>query len=193
VEKMTEKHVHHGRSSRDILSAGEVLKATELKMGDIFLDAGCGDGYISIGASNIVGDNGKIFALDVYPESIETVKNEIKKRDLNNIEAIVADVTDAIPLNENSVDSVLMANVLHGFVEGGEVGKVMANISKVLKPDGIFTIVEFRKVESTFGPPFNVRLSPDEVINILKDYGFDIEDSYEIGEYHYIVMGVKHS
>ena len=190
---MTEKHVHHGRSSRDILSAGEVLKATELKMGDIFLDAGCGDGYISIGASNIVGDNGKIFALDVYPESIETVKNEIKKRDLNNIEAIVADVTDAIPLNENSVDSVLMANVLHGFVEGGEVGKVMANISKVLKPDGIFTIVEFRKVESTFGPPFNVRLSPDEVINILKDYGFDIEDSYEIGEYHYIVMGVKHS
>ena len=189
---MTEKHVHHGRSSRDILSAGEVLKATELKMGDIFLDAGCGDGYISIGASNIVGDNGKIFALDVYPESIETVKNEIKKRDLNNIEAIVADVTDAIPLNENSVDSVLMANVLHGFVEGGEVDDVMTNIVKVLKSGGVFTVVEFRKVESNRGPPFNVRISPEDVISIFNNYGFDIEDNYEIGEYHYIVKGVKH-
>ena len=116
---MTEKHVHHGRSSKDILSAGEVLKATGLKMGDKFLDAGSGDGYISIEASNIVGDSGKIFALDVYPESIEILKKDIEKRDLNNIEPIVADIIDTIPLEENSIDNVLLANVLHGFIEGG--------------------------------------------------------------------------
>jgi len=189
---MTEKHVHHGRSSKDILSAGEVLKATGLKMGDKFLDAGSGDGYISIEASNIVGDSGKIFALDVYPESIEILKKDIEKRDLNNIEPIVADIIDTIPLEENSIDNVLLANVLHGFIEGGEVSKVMANINKVLKPAGIFTIVEFRKLENKIGPPFNVRLSPEEVIDILKDYGFNIEDNYEIGKYHYIVRCIKH-
>jgi len=189
---MTEKHVHHGRSSKDILSAGEVLKATGLKMGDTFLDAGSGDGYISIEASNIVGDSGKIFALDVYPESIEILKKDIEKRDLNNIEPIVADIIDTIPLEENSIDNVLLANVLHGFIEGGEVSKVMANINKVLKPAGIFTIVEFRKLENKIGPPFNVRLSPEEVIDILKDYGFNIEDNYEIGKYHYIVRCIKH-
>ena len=37
-------------------------------------------------ASNIVGDNGSVYALDVYPESIETVKKEIKTRNLVNIE-----------------------------------------------------------------------------------------------------------
>lgn len=191
---MTEKHghVHHGKSSRDILSAGEVLKATGLKMGDIFLDAGCGDGYISIGASNIVGNHGKIYALDVYPESIETVKKEIKGRNLDNIEAVLADITEAIPIDKNSIDNVLMANVLHGFVEGGEVEEVMDNIVKVLKPGGIFTVVEFRKVESNKGPPFNVRISPGEVVLIFKDYGFDIDNTYEIGEHHYIVKGVKH-
>jgi len=189
---MTEKHVHHGRSSKDILSAGEVLKATGLKMGDTFLDAGSGDGYISIEASNIVGDSGKIFALDVYPESIEILKKEIEKRDLNNIEPIVVDIIDTIPLEENSIDNVLLANVLHGFIEGGEVSKVIANINKVLKPAGIFTIVEFRKLENKIGPPFNVRLFPYEVINILKDYGFEIEDNYEIGDYHYIVRCIKH-
>ena len=47
---MTEKHghIHHGKTSKNILSAGEVLKATELKLGNSFLDAGCGDGYISL-------------------------------------------------------------------------------------------------------------------------------------------------
>ena len=67
----------------------------------------------------------------------------------------------------------------------------MKNILKVLKTGGIFTVVEFRKVESNRGPPFNVRLSPEEVSEILKKYGFDVVDSQEIGEYHYFVKAVK--
>ena len=47
------------------------------------------------------------------------LKKDIEKRDLNNIEPIVADIIDTIPLEENSIDNVLLANVLHGFIEGG--------------------------------------------------------------------------
>ncbi len=83
-----------------------------------------------------------------------------------------------------------MANVLHGFVDGDEVDQVMKNIVKVLKPGGIFAVVEFSKVESSRGPPFNVRISPEEVGNILKKYGFEVVDSHEIGEYHYMVKGL---
>lgn len=188
---MTGKHIHHGKSSRDILDANEILKAAGLKNSDVFLDAGCGDGYISIEASSIVGEHGKVYALDVYPESIETVKKEIKDRKLDNVEAAVSDITKSIPLEEDSVDVALMSNVLHGFVEGGEVDRVMNNIVKVLKPDGIFAVVEFRKIESSRGPPFNVRITPEEVAEILEEYGFGIDDSHEIGELHYIVKGVK--
>ena len=185
------RHVHHSRSSKDILSAMEVLEAVGLEIGDIFLDAGCGDGYISIAASNLVGDQGKIYALDVYPESIETVKKEIKDKKLDNTDAILADISKNIPLDSDSIDIVLMANVLHGFVADGEVEDVMKNIVKVLKPDGVFAVVEFRKLEGSKGPPFNIRISPEEVSVILKDYGFEITDKHEIGEYHYIVKGVK--
>ncbi|MFY9639272.1 MAG: class I SAM-dependent methyltransferase [Methanobacterium sp.] len=190
---MTEKHghKHHGKSSREILNAMVVLEAITPEIGNIFLDAGCGDGYISIAASNLVGDQGKVYALDVYPESIETVKKEIKDRKLENVDAILADITNTIPLDSSSIDIVLMANVLHGFVAGEEVGDVMSNIVRLLKPGGIFAVVEFRKLESSKGPPFNVRISPEDVSIILKDYGFDVIDSHEIGEYHYIVRGVK--
>ncbi len=189
---MTEKHghQHHGKSSRDILSAEVILKAADINKGDIFLDAGCGDGYVSIEASDRVGSDGKVFAVDVYPDSIDIVKNEINKRNLKNIEAIVADITQELPLKDNSINLALMSNVLHGFVDGGEVDQVMSNIVKVLKPKGIFVVVEFRKIEGSRGPPFHVRISPEEVSDILQNYGFEVVDSYEIGEYHYMVKGV---
>ncbi len=190
---MTEKHghKHQGKTSKNILNAGEVLQATGLKIGDNFIDAGCGDGYISLEASKIVGDKGKVYALDVYPESIETVKKEIKNRNLDNVEAILTDITDTIPLDEAKIDLVLMANVLHGFVAEGDVEEVMNNISKVLKPDGIFAVIEFRKIEGNIGPPYDVKISPEDVSNILTKYGFDIIDTQMIGEYHYIVKGAK--
>jgi ubiquinone/menaquinone biosynthesis C-methylase UbiE len=190
---MAEKHghMHHGKSSKGILNSDEVLKATGIKKDDKFLDAGCGDGYISIEASSIVGEEGNVYALDVYPESIKTVLNEIKARNIDNMGAVVADITKEIPLDNESVDIALMANVLHGFVAGNEVDPVIKNIWKVLKLGGVFAVIEFRKVESNRGPPFNVRISPEEVSEILKKYGFDIVDSQEIGEYHYIVKAVK--
>jgi ubiquinone/menaquinone biosynthesis C-methylase UbiE len=190
---MTEKHghMHHGKTSKNILSAGDVLKATQLKLGASFLDAGCGDGYISLEALNIVGNNGNVYALDVYPESIETVKKEIKTRNLGNMETILADITETIPLDAEILDIVLMANVLHGFIAEGEVKEVMNNISRVLKPGGVFAVVEFRKVEDNIGPPYDVKVSPEDVSNILLENGFDISDTQLVGKYHYIVNGVK--
>ncbi len=190
---MTEKHghMHHGKSSRDILDAEVVLKAAGLKNGDVFLDAGCGDGFISIDASSVVGDTGKVYAVDVYPESIENVKNEIADKNLTNIDALVVDITEKIPLDDDSVDNVIMANVLHGFVAGDEVEPVMNGITRVLKPGGIFAVVEFRKVKGTHGPPFNVRISSSEVDEILSKYGFNVAEIIELSEYHYLIKGVK--
>ena len=123
------------------------------------MDAGCGDGYISIEASKIVGKQGKVYAVDVYPESIETVKTKIKEDDLDNIEAVLADITKDIPINDDSVDHIIMANVLHGFIAENEVEPVMDNINRIIRSGGIFSIVEFRKIENNPGPPYNVKIS----------------------------------
>ena len=42
---MTEKHghVHHSKSTQNIINAEELLKNADIKLGDVFLDAGCGD------------------------------------------------------------------------------------------------------------------------------------------------------
>jgi len=183
-------HKHHGKTSRDVLGADEILNVINLKTGDKFLDAGCGDGYVSIEASNRVGKDGKIFALDVYPESIEGVNKEIEDKGIENLDPLLADVTESIPLDDDSVDVVLMSNVLHGFGEE-ELETVLKNINRVLRKEGIFAVVEFRKIQSERGPPFDVRLYPSDVSEILTNHGYSVIDSKEIGTYHYIVLGQK--
>ncbi len=184
-------HVHHSKSTRDILSADKVLSAAGLKSGDIFLDAGCGDGFISIAASSLVGKKGKVYAIDVYPESIEIVKKDVQKKGIKNLEAIVADLTSEIPLIDDSIDVCVMANVLHGFVENGELNKVLPEIKRVIKLHGIFSVVEFKKLERLPGPPFDVRLNPQDVENVLIKYGFEVTETVEVGKYHYLVNAMK--
>jgi ubiquinone/menaquinone biosynthesis C-methylase UbiE len=190
---MTEKHghVHQGKSTQNILNAHEVLQSAGIKLGDVFLDAGCGDGYISIEASKMVGKQGRAYAVDVYLESIEIVKTKISDNELSNMEAVLADITESIPITDDSVDHIMMANVLHVFVADNELKPVMDNIDRIIKSGGIFSVVEFRKIENSPGPPFNVKLSPEQVTEILSQYGFDTIDTQEIGKYHYIVNGVK--
>jgi ubiquinone/menaquinone biosynthesis C-methylase UbiE len=185
------KHFHHGRSSKEILDPNKVLSVTGLKKGDTFLDAGSGDGYMSLAASKIVGEEGKVYAVDAWEESITTFKEKIESENIKNIEAIVADITQTIPVADENIDILYMGNVLHGFVENDEVETVMKEINRVIKQNGIFTVVEFKKEEATHGPPLSVRLSPDDVAKIVQNYGFKINNVEEVGKYHYISISAK--
>ncbi|MBM4241999.1 MAG: class I SAM-dependent methyltransferase [Euryarchaeota archaeon] len=184
-------HLHHGKTTRDILDAADVLSKAGLKTGDIFLDAGCGDGFISIVASSLVGDEGQVYALDIYPESIKKLENEIKNKNIKNIETFVADITEKIPIKSDLVDLCVMANVFHGFVANKEVEKSLSEIKRVIKPGSTFAIVEFKKIEGTPGPPLSIRLNPEEVEDIISRNGFKVSGTIETGLYHYMVLSEK--
>ncbi len=184
-------HVHHGKTTRNILNPGRVLTASGLKSGDTLLDAGSGDGFISFAASQLVGEKGIVYALDAYPESVANIKEEAEKEGVNNLETIFADLTDEIPLDDNSVDVCVMANVLHGFVENNEVEEVMKEISRVVKSEGVFAVAEFKKLAGPPGPPLEVKLSPQDVEDILVQYDFEPVSSWEVGQYHYLVKGIN--
>ncbi len=187
----SKKHFHHGRSSKEILDSNRVLSVIGVKKGDTFLDAGCGDGYMSLAASKIVGEEGKVYAVDVWEESINAFKEKIENNNIRNIDATVADITQKIPVDDETIDILYMGNVLHGFVENNEVENVMKEIQRVIKQDGSFAVVEFKKEESTHGPPLHVRITPKEVEEIVKNYGFTVKEVEEVGTYHYAIILVK--
>jgi len=191
IEEFKERHVHSGKSSKAYLDADKVLKEIGLKSGAYFLDIGSGEGYFSIAASRMVGGKGRVYAIDSYEESLDKLREHIRREKISNLEAIVADATREIPLADGIVDVCLMANVLHGFVNDEEVAGVMHEIARVMKTGGIFAVVDFKKIDPPPGPPISIRLAPDEVERKLSVFGFQKTRVADLGPYHYAVMFSK--
>ena len=182
------KHIHHGRSSKEIIDSSRVLKAIELKEGDILLDAGSGDGYMSLAASEVVGEKGEVYSVDIYEESMNILIKEIEIKNIRNIMPIIADISKKLPIKDGTVDICYMANVLHGFVENGNVDRVMREVKRIIRPKGIFAIVEFKKVPNTPGPPMNVRITPKIITKIVEKHSMTFKKVEEVGDYHYAVI-----
>jgi ubiquinone/menaquinone biosynthesis C-methylase UbiE len=183
-------HQHTGRSSIGFLDTREILNDIGLKAGDSFLDDGCGDGHFSIAASEIVGGNGKVYAIDIDEEAIAMLRGEISKKGISNIEAIVAEAGN-VPVPDETVDVAFMANVLHGLAANGEAEVAMREIARVTKAGGRFSVVEFKKMQSPMGPPLSIRLDPEDVEALAGKHGFMKQIMFEVGQYNYMLILVK--
>ena len=160
-----------------------------MNAGDVLLDIGCGDGYISIEASvDFVGNSGKVHATDVDAASIQKVQQQIDELGLQNIDAIVADATNAIPLDDGSVDTCIIANVLHGFVVNREIDAVLSELFRVMKPGGKIAIIEFKKSKRIPGPPYADRLAPLDVEALMGKHGCTRVSTFNPGVLHYALV-----
>lgn len=180
-------HEHAGLSSKGFLSTKKVLSEVGLKEGYTFLDAGCGAGNFSIAASGLVGAKGTVYAVDIDHHAISSLKDKIAQKDLNNIDALISDLTEHIPVADNTVDVCFLANVMHGFAANMEIEKVFSEVIRVMKPRSTLTVVDFKKMLSP-GPPKSIRLSPEEMENIIKPLGFETIKTVNVGLFHYLIM-----
>jgi len=112
-----------------------VLKELDIKSGYYVLDFGCGPGSYSFSASRLVGNNGKIYALDINPRAINRIKKIALKRGLDNIVTILSDCKTN--LSNNSIDTILLFDVYHKL--DGKV-QVLEEVYRVLKPEGILSV-----------------------------------------------------
>jgi ubiquinone/menaquinone biosynthesis C-methylase UbiE len=111
-----------------------ILKEVGIKQSFQVLDFGCGPGGYVIPTSKLVGDTGKVYALDVTPLAIEMVKNLIRKNGLKNVETIISDCATGLP-NE-SLDVVLLYDMFHDLENQNAV---LDEVHRVLKQDGILS------------------------------------------------------
>ncbi len=177
-----------GRSSFDLIDSAAFFKQFPLKKGSAFLDIACGRGAYTLIAADFIGPAGKLYAVDLWQEGIAGLKGEAAARGIKNIVAKVADVGSRIPLADGSVDAALMATVLHDLVEEGKAEPALRETARVLRPGGLFAVVEFKKVEGPPGPPREVRLNRREVENLVTPFGFESLKARSLGQDIYLVV-----
>jgi ubiquinone/menaquinone biosynthesis C-methylase UbiE len=178
------RHEHPVRSSREELDAFGLLMSAGLAPGESFLDIGCGYGHFSIAASGIVGPETSVYAIDAAPSGIEMLEAEIIEKGIGNIRPEVMDAMERLPdpsQGSNGFRVILMSNVLHGFVANGEIEAVMKNIEKAHADNGRLMIVEFKKQETEFGPPMDIRLSEDDIEELFQGFGYLPSGRFEAG------------
>ena len=186
------KHDHSGCTRKTLENPREILVKAGLKNGNsVLLDIGTGSGYLSISASEIMGDDSTVYAIDSHEEAIETLNKQLSEKEIKNIFAIKADAVNGIPVQRDYVDICLMSNVVHGFVANSEMDKVLQNLNSVLKDEGQLIIIDFNKNDTSFGPPSEIRVNPNEVEDILEPYGYVMTSSFDIGVNQYCATFIK--
>jgi ubiquinone/menaquinone biosynthesis C-methylase UbiE len=124
-----------GYKFRDIrLPRINILKEVGIKQGFHVLDYGCGPGSYIIPLAELVGESGKIYALDIHPLAIRKVQDIASKKQLANVETILSDCQTGLP--DNSLDVVLLYDIFHHL---SDPDGVLKELHRVLKPEGILS------------------------------------------------------
>lgn len=114
------------------LGCGNPVAMAALEKGDVVVDLGSGAGFDCFLAAERVGKQGKVIGIDMTKEMIQKARKNKEKRNLENVEFILAEIED-IPLEEKSVDKIISNCVIN---LSPDKGKVFAEAYRILKKDG---------------------------------------------------------
>lgn len=168
-----------GKFSEGLLNDKTILANLNIHAGQVILDAGCGNGYMAKKFSGLVGETGKIYALDPDRGSIANLKKEVEK---TNIEASVGDITKQTGLKASSIDLVYLSTVFHIF-SNAQIDGFVTEIKRILKPNARLAIVNINKEDTPFGPPVEMRSSPEELRQKLP---FSPKLLIDVGDHFYM-------
>jgi ubiquinone/menaquinone biosynthesis C-methylase UbiE len=129
---------------RDIIKPREVvLKEVKIEPGFHVLDFGCGPGSYSICAGRLVGDGGKIYATDIHPLALKSVRKKAGKAGLKNVETVLTNGKTG--LSDGSVDVVMLYDVFHHL---REPEALLKEFHRVLKPGGLLSFSDHHMKEA---------------------------------------------
>jgi ubiquinone/menaquinone biosynthesis C-methylase UbiE len=120
----------------------DIVKEAGIKEGYSVLDFGCGSGSYVTAIVELVGQSGKLYALDVQPLAIKMVKNIAARNKLTNVETILSDRKTGLP--DDSVDVALLYDVFHDLTDPSGV---LDELHRVLKHDGILSLSDHHMKE----------------------------------------------
>ena len=168
----------------NFLSPDQIFKQIDIEEGMTIADLGCGSGFMTTKAAQIVGDEGKVWAVDVQKRALSEINSNIKLHGLRNTKTLRANIEKigSLPIEENSVDISLLVQVLHQSKLRKDIFEETKRITKL---KGKIIIVEWRKEDIPMGTPMEYRVDRNQLLKEAESAGLQHIEDLEVGNHHY--------
>ena len=153
----------------------QLLKALNIKPGQVVCDMGCGNGFYSLKLAELVGPTGKVIAVDIQSQMLAMLRAEMRKAKLKNIRPLLGTPVDP-RLEANSVDLVLLVDVYHEFSHPEQMLKA---IRDSLRPHGRVALVEFREEDPLVPIKPLHKMSKQQILKEFPPNGFKLVEEYD--------------
>ncbi len=167
----------------EIESPAKVWEILKKNNPQIILEIGAGTGFYTIEFAQRGPENLKIIACDIIKDLLKWLLSHISKNLKSKILAVL--ISDILPIKEESVDLVFMANLHH---ELNNRIYFLKKVKRTLKKDGSIAVLDWKNVESPIGPPIKERLKKEEIEEDLKKANFSQITYFDLFPYHYFFV-----
>ncbi|NHJ04648.1 MAG: class I SAM-dependent methyltransferase [Candidatus Heimdallarchaeota archaeon] len=167
----------------------EFFKKLNVKENQSILDFGSRVGNYSIPIAQIVGENGRVFALDDNHDALDELMKRAKFYNLINIIPIKTDGELKIELPDNSIDVILFYDVIYPICrrKGLEAySEILNEFHRILNKNGILSIL--------FAHLDDLDLTIDKAIEItIEKFNFIDEIEHLTMHWNQLKMGIIHN
>ena len=115
-----------------------VLDALGVEAGSSVADVGAGPGYFTVRMAELVGNAGRVYAVDISEQAVRDLRQRVEKEGLKQVEVIHSTADDP-RLPAEALDAALVVNAYHEFKQHDAM---LAGIKSALKPGGRLGIID---------------------------------------------------
>ncbi len=156
-------------------SPDKILKELKIKPDYNIADIGSGGGYYTIRFAELLGDNGKVYAIDIEQGNLDYIDKILQEKHLENKVTLVHAEGNSSDLPDNTLDLLFLRNSFHHLKNRVVYFKAL---KKSLKDKGKVVIIDHKK-ESSSGPGIGHGTGEGEIEEVMKEAGFSLDAGYD--------------
>jgi len=152
------------------------------------VEMGSGYGTFTIPTARLL--KGKLFAFDIENEMVDYLRVKLSNHKIDNVILEQRDIlTQTTGLADNSVDYVMLFNILHN----DSPTDFLDESFRILKQNSKIGIIHWRSDISTpRGPDLSIRPKPDQIIEMIDPIKFSVlKKPFMLDPFHYGLVITK--
>jgi ubiquinone/menaquinone biosynthesis C-methylase UbiE len=125
------------RARRWLMNPMKTLRGAGIQPGQTVLEVGCGTGFFTIPAAELIGDQGCLVAMDALSDYIKRVSRKVQAAGLENVRVVQRDALNS-GLDTASIDKVLLFGVIpFPFLP---LNRLLPEMHRILKTEGTLAV-----------------------------------------------------